>query len=299
MARPQTVRLRIFPGNPVLTNRNLGGYQIQGAGHGDLVDDGKGNWFLIHLAFRQLNSYTQHHTMGREVYLTPVHFGQDGWFTAGNDGTARLEMSAPSLIDIVQQPDHNLTFANTQLHRQWVNLRNPEAENYVYDGTALKLRPSAYPLEEMRKSPTALFIRQAHLKMTVSVRVDNDANLVGLTAYMEHDQHYDIVVWREDEQVHAARRLHVGPALVLDHEVILEGTPVILKIEVSPDYHLVVENAGQQYDFGFAQARFLSSELAGNFTGVMFGLFAEENQVAPQWNTFSDFHYTIANAEKK
>ena len=44
-----------YPGNPVLTNRNLGGNEnrIQGIGHGDLVQDEEGNTFMVCLGFRQ------------------------------------------------------------------------------------------------------------------------------------------------------------------------------------------------------------------------------------------------------
>ena len=41
--------------NPVLTNRNLGGYMIQGVGHGDLIQNQKGDWFVLHLGFRQID----------------------------------------------------------------------------------------------------------------------------------------------------------------------------------------------------------------------------------------------------
>ena len=32
-----------YENNPVLTNRNLGGYEVQGVGHGDLIQDNYGN----------------------------------------------------------------------------------------------------------------------------------------------------------------------------------------------------------------------------------------------------------------
>lgn len=75
-----------YPGNPVLTNRNLGGYVIQGCGHGDLVEDEKGNFWMVHLAFRQIDRWLPFHITGREVCLAPVTFGEDGWFTAGVGG---------------------------------------------------------------------------------------------------------------------------------------------------------------------------------------------------------------------
>lgn len=41
------------PRNPIFTHRNLGmDYPVIYAGHGDLVDDGHGNWYVIMLASR-------------------------------------------------------------------------------------------------------------------------------------------------------------------------------------------------------------------------------------------------------
>lgn len=55
---------------------------IQGCGHGDLVEDEKGNFWMVHLAFRQIDRWLPFHITGREVCLAPVTFGEDGWFTA-------------------------------------------------------------------------------------------------------------------------------------------------------------------------------------------------------------------------
>ncbi|MDE6518130.1 MAG: glycoside hydrolase family 43 protein, partial [Acetatifactor sp.] len=81
-----------YPGNPVLTNRNLGGYVIQGCGHGDLVEDERGNFWMVHLAFRQIDRWMTFHITGREVCLVPVTFGEDGWFTAGVGGVTPAEV---------------------------------------------------------------------------------------------------------------------------------------------------------------------------------------------------------------
>jgi hypothetical protein len=50
-----------FSGNPVLTNRNLGGNQslIQGIGHGDLIEDETGNYDIVCLGFRQSEFVTE------------------------------------------------------------------------------------------------------------------------------------------------------------------------------------------------------------------------------------------------
>ena len=76
-----------YPHNPVLTNRNKAPYPIQGIGHGDLVQDARGNWHILSLGFRQQALWMAFHHLGREVFLTPVTFDEEGWFTAGTDGT--------------------------------------------------------------------------------------------------------------------------------------------------------------------------------------------------------------------
>ncbi|WP_262315009.1 glycoside hydrolase family 43 protein [Lacticaseibacillus parakribbianus] len=282
--------------NPVLTNRNLGGYQIQGTGHADLVDDGHGHWFLIHLAFRQLDRWIQQHTMGRETYLTPVTFDQDGWFTAGDHGTTRATMTAPGLENVQQHsPLVPLSFHNTTIGREWVTLREPDNDRYCFDQTVLAMRPNQALLEETQVSPTALFMRQRAFFSTVQVTVDVPANAAGLTAYMTESQHYDAIVERVGDQVKVARRLRVGPATTLDHVQLLPAGPVTLSLETTNyTYHFFAEAQGKRYDLGEAQAQYLSSELAGNFTGVMLGLFTEQTD-APDadWITFTDFSLTF------
>ena len=85
-ARSPEGKFENYAHNPVLTNRNLGAFELQGMGHGDLVQDKNGDWFLVHLGFRQIDKYLPFHHLGREVFLTPIKFGSDGWFSAGQNG---------------------------------------------------------------------------------------------------------------------------------------------------------------------------------------------------------------------
>ena len=64
------------PRNPIFTHRNLGmDYPVIYAGHGDLVDDGKGNWYVVMLASRPCK---KHSSMGRETFLARVIW-ENGW----------------------------------------------------------------------------------------------------------------------------------------------------------------------------------------------------------------------------
>ncbi|MDE7282864.1 MAG: glycoside hydrolase family 43 protein, partial [Lachnospiraceae bacterium] len=106
------------PKNPVLTNRNLGGYQLQGTGHGDVIEDKDGNWWFIHLAFRQIDRWQPYHHLGREVCLVPVEW-RDGWFYMGN-GTAKLEYELPDIQGAQKTLTFCKTFADLSLKTDWV-----------------------------------------------------------------------------------------------------------------------------------------------------------------------------------
>ncbi|KAI7249146.1 hypothetical protein KC345_g11772, partial [Hortaea werneckii] len=118
-----------YANNPVLTNRNKGGYELQGVGHSDLIQDEQGNWWLFHLGFRQSGQWLTYHHLGREVFLTPVTFGEDGWFTAGHNGTVLSSFETDRIPDaVIQQEKKSYTFENTDWNLDWAYLRHPEPE---------------------------------------------------------------------------------------------------------------------------------------------------------------------------
>lgn len=71
-----------FEGNPILTNRNDTTKQIACSGHGDLVEDTNGNWWMVHLATRPVNNWLSH--LGRESFLMPVIW-ENEWLVVGTD----------------------------------------------------------------------------------------------------------------------------------------------------------------------------------------------------------------------
>ncbi len=260
------------PYNPILTNRNKGGYQLQGAGHCDLVEDDKGNWWMVNLAFRQIGMWTMHHVTGREVCLCPVEFDKDGWPRVGGNGECLMEFETDKL-DAVQKKPEPVTFAD---RHQWVYLRNPFAENYEQTDSRLTLVPGAFGLEERKLSPTFKGIRQSGLKQYVSVDIDVTDCEGGISVYMTEDQHYDIAVKQTQEGFVLFRRLRVGDLCVEDNETALESGR--LRLSVTADeyvYRISAEAQGRTYDLGSAQSKYLSTEIAGNFTGVVIGLFAQ------------------------
>ncbi len=285
--------------NPVLTNRNLGGYQIQGCGHADLVQDKNGNWWMLHLAFRQIDRWLPFHITGREVYLVPVTFGEDGWFVAGEaDKTTRLTMETERLPEITQPDAYQYSFANTEVGKEWCYQRNPHRENYRFIKDAFYLKATEESINDTLVSPTFIAMRQLEMKGYTECKVTFDKNTVsgvaeaGMTLFMDEGHHYDLAILAEDGKLCVVKRLCIGDVKsVQDAWILPEGaSSVTLHIDFGEiHYGFKAECNGEAYDFGTAMTRYISTEVACGFTGVMIGLYAEKTGEGEAEAVFTEF----------
>ena len=210
------------PDNPILTNRNLGGYQIQGCGHGDLVSDPQGNWGMVHLAVLQIDRWQMHHITGREVYLVPVTFDSNGWFTAGDNGTCRAEMETDRISDSIVQKrlqGTSMNFRNTLPGREWIYLRNPEEQNYRLSQEAYELKGTGVTLDDNARPLTFIGIRQQEMQAEISCTVECNGQEAGITLYMDNDQHYDFAVRDAGKEYEIIKRLNIGDAKYVQKSV--------------------------------------------------------------------------------
>lgn len=292
--------------NPFLTNRNLGGYPLQGTGHADLVQDLDGNWWAVLLAFRQIGQYLAFHHLGREVCLVPVHFTEDGWLRAGTDGTVRLTMTGPlSSEPIKQEMMKRLAFSNTSPGMEWVYLRNPFSENYRFlPGDSLQLRGTSVSLDNPDLSPTFLGLRQSEFTGQLQVHLHSTTGEAGISIYQNETHHYELALLQKDGKSWLIKRRTIGDMQYIQKKCILPDQTFDLMLSIrmdSENYYFQAEisssayGAETDYDFGSAESRYLSSEVAGGFTGVMLGLYAVNTK--EQFATFSNFSYEMEYKE--
>lgn len=280
-----------YPGNPVLTNRNRGGYALQGCGHGDIIRDANGSFWMVHLAFRQIDTWAMHHITGREVCLVPLTFKDDGWFTAGNCGMTDLITETDRLPDsLVQNKLPVYTFDNTKPGLEWLYLRHPDQTKYTFSNGEVLLRPGTDSLDCIVGNPTWLGIRQQEMSFTLSCDICPSDEESGISVYMGPDQHYEIGIQKKNGKYELFRSLHVGDLIIKDHELLLPDNRVTVKICGEPlRYYFSAECGRNTYDLGSAQTRLLSSEIAGNFTGVFLALYAQHAGADSDGARFSNF----------
>ena len=261
--------------NPVLTNRDLGGYEIQGIGHGDLIEDNDGNWWILLLGFRQIGQWATYHHLGREVFLSPATFDNDGWFTAGDNGIVTKEFETERIPDsVVQKQLSTLTFENTDWNIHWCHLRIPNERNYTLLDDKAILKGTNINLDKA-DSPTFIGIRQQDFKAVISSNVSIDKGEAGITIYMDENHHYDLAIRKADRGYEVIERLNVGDIKSVEnsHEVNCGDIKLIIDAD-NYNYNFSAIIDGEKVHLGSAQTKYVSTEIAGGFTGVFIGLYA-------------------------
>ncbi len=271
-----------YPHNPVLTNRNKAPFIIQGIGHGDLICDKNGEWHILSLGFRQIHMWMPYHNLGREVFLTPVKFHDDGWFTAGNDGTT--EESYEIKGDFEQQEKKLYTFENTDFNIDWCYIRHPDMNNYKFEDNSVSLIGTDITLDDV-DSPTFIGIRQRDFNADIAVTAKTECGEGGMTVYMCEDEHYEIAVCKTQNGHEAVLKLNIGG--IKHEQSIVPISSDSAKLIIRSDnlfYKFFVDDNGKETQLGCGGTKYLTSEVSGGFTGVVIGLYCCNGKT-----DFSDF----------
>lgn len=273
-----------YPHNPVLTNRNKAPEIIQGIGHGDLIQDKNGEWHILSLGFRQIHMWMPYHHLGREIFLTPVKFDADGWFSAGTNGTTDKEYEIAG--DFEQVEKRQYTFENTDWNIDWCYLRHPHFEDYELSDNKAVLHGTDVDICQV-DSPTFIGIRQRDFNMELSADVSVDCGEGGITVYMCENEHYDIAVRKGENSYEAVLKLNIGN---IRHEQSIvklsEGRATLIVRSDSQIYRFYVKTETEEIHLDDGMSKYLSSEVSGGFTGVVLGLYAQGGNTA-EFENFS------------
>lgn len=288
------------PHNPILTHRNEDVHPIQGTGHADLIEAHDGSWWIVFLAFRPQDG--QYHHLGRETFLAPITWTSDGWPVLLTGKTVRLTMPAQSLLPARVWPQESARddFDSPTLRLCWNFLRNPDPASWsFYERPGLlRLYGSGFTLDAEEDSPTFIGRRQQHFACRVRAYLQfipaRDGEEAGLTVYMNHQHHYEIAITRLEGQTQVIVRRRIGDLSSIVAHAVVDTEPIELVIESDINkYTFSCKQSGQRAQtLATGATRFLSSEVAGTYTGVYLGMYATSNgqgRAAPA--DFSWFEY--------
>ncbi len=291
--------------NPILTHRNRPDHPIQALGHADIVETPNG-WWMVCLGIRPKGG--RFHHIGRETYLTPVTWNDEGWPVVNNNGTLELTMPAPKLpqqtFEVLPVRDD---FKDEKLAMQWNFLRNPYKDDFSLTARPgyLRLNGSAVTFND-QDSPAFVGRRQTAFDCTASTLLEFDPKKENEEAGLVV-RGFDRFFYTMGVTLHDGKR-QVFLKKVVREEIIdtvqyvdIEPGPVILSVKATPlSYEFSCQSPqGQKKILGTALTKNLSVEIIGFergmcFTGAYFGMYASGNgQRCTSPADFDWFDYVI------
>lgn len=266
------------PFNPILSNRSSAD-SLQCTGHADLVEDHRGDWWAVFLATRSSGHPPRHH-LGRETCLAPVRWTAEGWPVIGERGRVSVSMSAKPLP---AQPWPALPvrddFRADRLGLEWNFMRNPKPGITTRGGGGLRLHGSAVSLND-EDSPAWLGRRQEHMCCDIETDVQFEAQTAseeaGLCVLMNHRHHYEIALGLGRVFV----RQRIGSLQAVVAEAACASRTVQLRIKADElEYNFAWSgNGGRTWqNLAHGEVRYLTTEVAGGFTGVYLAMYATGN----------------------
>ena len=276
------------PRNPVLSHRSTTS-PIQSTGHADLVQTPEGDWYALLLGTRPRGGTPAFHVLGRETFLTPVRWSADGWpipdpVRVGADEAAKREL--------VERDE----FEGDGLRPGWISLRRPPEEVVDLGARAgwLTLKGSGHTLDDT--AAAFVGVRQRHFRFRIRALVDASDGVGGLVLRIDERHHYELEA--AGGRVRCVARVGSLTQEFGVVEVDAEGASggVVLVIEAVPSaggflspssppdtIRLGVERDGAFEPLGELDGRYLSTEVAGGFTGRVAGMYATTGSVAFDW----------------
>ncbi|MER5479323.1 family 43 glycosylhydrolase [Streptomyces sp. NPDC002734] len=282
------------PHNPVLTARGLG-TPVQNTGHADLVRRPDGSWAMVFLGVRARGGTPHWHVLGRETFACEIVWDDDGWPRAGEP---------------IEPPDERRPVEHEELTAGDLPLSWVAAGGFPAD----VLGPEEGGVRRLtaRGEGGRTFVgrRQEHFAMTARVSLDLAAShgVGGLELRVDH--RHAVTVEAGDGTVRAVATIGEARAVLgaLSVSELTAGEPasgesaageppsgprVTLELRTaepsgpSPSHipgpdEIVAGVVGPEgfRELGRLDGRYLSTEVAGGFTGRMVGLTCARGELA-------------------
>lgn len=265
------------PHNPIITNVCDTSWQVLCTGHGDLVEDTQGNWWMVHLGVRLARRTTGH--LGRETFLTPFRWEDDWPVCSHTDCHAVLAEDGPLMAS--QQP--SLSFIadmnRTSWEPQWLFLRQPNMANHQRIPGAIHLTGTPATLAD----PAPTFAALRHLDF------DCVTDVTFTFAPLQPGDEAGLALRLSSMFYVTCTAGHGGMLTLTQHMEDIHH--VISQVQLpAGEIRLCIKADKEKYSFyymmdgkyrllGTASTRFLAVEIAGKcFVGTVIGLYATSRE---------------------
>lgn len=289
----------LAPGNPILTMSGCDGETAK-SGHADLVETQNGEWWMVCLGSRP--DGRKRCVLGRETFLLPVRWTDDGWLCVNEGRGLEMELPVPDLPECVLPEAETGNFAGPdwQVVRAW----SPEHVRVSKDRLLLRARPE--PLEDIGAANvvgTRIRHKRFSASVTVSFQPEIESESAGLVCYYDRLHHIGLFLTGTEGLSLEVRVADGAPAKTVARILWTDERDVELRVQFDEESRLQFSarpaGDGEFAEVGACQdGSILSDECAGvvftwaSFTGAFMCLHASGNgSRSDRWAEFSAFVY--------
>lgn len=273
------------PRSPLLTHRHhRTDATIQNVGHADVVETSTGEAWALVLGIRPVDGV---HTLGREVFLLPAEWTEEGLLLAPEHGrvseTERSPFARSNAVALPggEEPSRE-SFPGPGLPPGWRSLRGPLPHPVTDTSDGLRLTVSMETLSG-RGTPSFVARRQEHqcfeARALVSFSPMTSREQAGLVVFHDEDHFAAVAVSQGEDGGPVVRVFRsgasgtgTGDTVVLHHD-----GDVLLRVIGDRDAYMFScwdEGGGQWLPVGSVPRVWFSTEHAGGFVGVHLGVHA-------------------------
>ena len=269
------------PGNPILSMRGTAS-PVQNTGHADLVERADGTWAMVFLGVRPAGATPMFHVLGRETFAVEI-----SWVNGWPVPTRAIDPAEPT------EENSSWTFDDGRLGPEWFAPAESDLDFAHLDSEAGSV--AVHAADEEKGQLRVLLQRLRHLRATIGVTIDSSGGSGGLVLRLDERHQYSIeadgprVVVRArvgDLDVDVATMDHGDERVRVRIKILKPGTSSSMGGPDEIAFFVRLSADGGWTELARLDGRYLSTEVAGGFTGRVFGLLPRSGTVV-----FSDLRY--------
>ncbi len=290
------------PANPILAHANAAGQNslIQGVGHADIIQAHDDSWWIVFHGYRKAIGYPVHHLLGRETCVAPVSWPKNGWPVVNGNGTATVNMACPTLpLKPFDKKPERTEFEEANLGLEWNTIQPVKEGERFYNLKEGKLYLTGLAgTIGGKERPAFVGRRLQHMTFHAGTNIDFNPKYTNEKAgliLLNNGEHFDLLVRKGNRGKRVVvAELHFGNITYMSEEFVLQKGPVDLKISGEGNWFTFsYSQNGKETEVEKVDARYLSTQTVGGFTGVYAGLYATgEGQVCDEVAVFDYFEYS-------
>ncbi len=177
------------PYNPIVHTQNRD-ERWWNQGHGTLVDDINGQWWIMYHAYEKA-----FHTLGRQTLLLPIEWTKDGWFRVPEGRNSADVLPAPAGQPFEGNTQLSDDFSGNKLGLQWQFFKQYAPERISVGSGKLVFKAQGTSFVE--SAPLLVNAGDRRYEMTVEYRIDEGVT-AGLTLFYDEQANVRISVDKND-----------------------------------------------------------------------------------------------------